>query len=398
MAIRQYIGARYVPKLCGEWEANTEYEALSVVSVNGTSYTSKIPVPDTVGSPADNPDYWVKTGDFNLQLQHVEDLVSGFSEDISAIEEVIEDGKLKVFSDTTKCVSTIPSYVGFVNTGFMGDNGTRLYILPKGPVTNGTGGCLKIFADDYQNDADYRDLGIYFSANQNGDTGYNNTGVDWINVKVLDNGQYAGKHPDLGFSFQDGHVVAGRITCFNNSRAVWCFGGSTPKVMNRALIAEFQNDIGMCAGSRIILLDNDSEGTGESIWADNGTLKGSAYNGAELFVGGNAVASADSAGIRAKSVIPTGRLNVTTNVSSINVAGYNLVVLVPPASGMVISSINGGVEGQEITIAGIQYNPTIQNNTSIHLRGGNNCTLGNNETLTLIRIGSAWYEKCRSAA
>lgn len=42
---RQYVGARYVPKIMGEWNKALQYEALSIVTYMGNSFTSKVPVP-----------------------------------------------------------------------------------------------------------------------------------------------------------------------------------------------------------------------------------------------------------------------------------------------------------------------------------------------------------------
>ena len=80
----QYVGARYVPKFyenstnpdsC-EWEAGVKYESMIVVTYNGDSYTSKKTVPNSVGNPADNPRYWVKTGDFNASLLALQNRVN----------------------------------------------------------------------------------------------------------------------------------------------------------------------------------------------------------------------------------------------------------------------------------------------------------------------------------
>ena len=67
----QYVGARYVPKFAEplEWTANKSYESLTIVSYNNDSYTSKQPVPATVGNPAENPSYWVLTGNYNSQVE-----------------------------------------------------------------------------------------------------------------------------------------------------------------------------------------------------------------------------------------------------------------------------------------------------------------------------------------
>ena len=47
MANRQYIGARYVPKFADpvEWNSALSYEALTIVTHLGNSFTSKKPVP-----------------------------------------------------------------------------------------------------------------------------------------------------------------------------------------------------------------------------------------------------------------------------------------------------------------------------------------------------------------
>lgn len=82
--IRQYIGARYVPKFYenqqgdSTWTAGVAYEPLTIVTYNGNSYTSKKPVPASVGNPSANPAYWVSTGIYNTQVeqlrQEVEDI------------------------------------------------------------------------------------------------------------------------------------------------------------------------------------------------------------------------------------------------------------------------------------------------------------------------------------
>jgi len=102
------------------------------------------------------------------------------------------------------------SYTGIVSdpSKWSDDDGTRLYIMPTDVVTTGTGGALKIFGDPYHiDDQNYRDLGIYFSQNQSGESGNYGNGVFWINSKT--NGSYAGSNPPIGFSFQDGTYRAG---------------------------------------------------------------------------------------------------------------------------------------------------------------------------------------------
>lgn len=101
MAERQYIGARYVIKIyensadagSAEWEANTNYEPLILVTYNNGSYLSKKQVPATVGNPASNTDYWVQTGFYNGQIASLQ----------SQIDD-INDNKLP---DVTSAIQTL---------------------------------------------------------------------------------------------------------------------------------------------------------------------------------------------------------------------------------------------------------------------------------------------------
>lgn len=64
-----YIGNRYVPTFADpiEWDNLRTYEALTIVTYNGTSYTSKKSVP--TGIDLNNNEYWVATGNYNAQVQ-----------------------------------------------------------------------------------------------------------------------------------------------------------------------------------------------------------------------------------------------------------------------------------------------------------------------------------------
>lgn len=78
--MRQYVGERYVPKLFDNngdsaWIANMSYEPLTIVTYLNSSYTSKKPVPAGIGNPAQNPDYWVLTGNFNGQVADYHEIV-----------------------------------------------------------------------------------------------------------------------------------------------------------------------------------------------------------------------------------------------------------------------------------------------------------------------------------
>ena len=73
MAIREYVGARYVPRFMGTFDATQQYEVLDVVDNGlGTSYILKKPAP--VNTPVSDSDYWAlygasSGGIINLQNQ-----------------------------------------------------------------------------------------------------------------------------------------------------------------------------------------------------------------------------------------------------------------------------------------------------------------------------------------
>lgn len=98
MAIRQYIGARYVPKFFensetgdSTWASNTFYEALTMVTWNNLTYTSKIPVPASVGNPASAPQYWVITSNVNAQIDQLQQEVGELSDSVEDIDGRVED-------------------------------------------------------------------------------------------------------------------------------------------------------------------------------------------------------------------------------------------------------------------------------------------------------------------
>lgn len=84
---RQYVGARYVPKIMGEWNKALQYEALSIVTYKGNSFTSKIPVPSNID--INNTDYWVSTGNYNAQIENyrniTEELYAKYNKSINYV-------------------------------------------------------------------------------------------------------------------------------------------------------------------------------------------------------------------------------------------------------------------------------------------------------------------------
>lgn len=93
MANLQYIGARYVPKFyfnpddsSNDWKSGVLYEALTIVTYNNDSYTSKITVPESVGNPTDNPQYWACTTKYTAALQALQTTVGDHENRIDTLE------------------------------------------------------------------------------------------------------------------------------------------------------------------------------------------------------------------------------------------------------------------------------------------------------------------------
>ncbi len=58
-----------------------------------------------------------------------------------------------------------------------------------------------------------------------------------------------------------------------------------------------------------------------------------------------------------------------------------------------ITNFDDGIEGQEIFIV-LDANTILADNSNLKLNGGLSAT--GDDTITLVKIGSTWYEKCRS--
>lgn len=124
-----YIGARYVPKIVGEWSADVAYEPLTVVLYQGTSYTSITYVPKGI-IPGDNTQqYWALTGNYNAQVemyrQDVEKVkleVNELKQNITYSFETVQDMKLFTQFEDGNIILT---------NGYLApnDNGEAIYVV-----------------------------------------------------------------------------------------------------------------------------------------------------------------------------------------------------------------------------------------------------------------------------
>ena len=87
--MRQYIGARYVPRFSdvnnGIWSNVYSYEPLTIVKNGIDYYTSKKSVP--IGIAITNTEYWVKTGDYNGAISTLDGRVTTLEGDVTDINK-----------------------------------------------------------------------------------------------------------------------------------------------------------------------------------------------------------------------------------------------------------------------------------------------------------------------
>lgn len=79
-----YVGARYIPRIMGEYNNETAYEALDIVTSGGVVYISRQPVP--AGTAVTNKEYWAVWGSGNAVIDALTQRVSTNENDISSLE------------------------------------------------------------------------------------------------------------------------------------------------------------------------------------------------------------------------------------------------------------------------------------------------------------------------
>lgn len=148
MAIRQYIGARYVPAFSdvngGVWDNTYTYDALTIVKNGNDFYTSKKAVP--AGIAITNTDYWVLTGNYNAAIQALDDKIDNIQGVVDNKHKMIlcigdsygmSDGTTPTTSGWCGAFYRAAQdngldwdiyYIAYSGAGFVADIGHHLYI------------------------------------------------------------------------------------------------------------------------------------------------------------------------------------------------------------------------------------------------------------------------------
>lgn len=89
-----YVGARYIPRIMGEYSNETAYEALDIVTSGGVGYISRQPVP--AGTAVTNKEYWAMWGSGNAAIDSLTQRVATNENDITALETGLQQTNQKL--------------------------------------------------------------------------------------------------------------------------------------------------------------------------------------------------------------------------------------------------------------------------------------------------------------
>lgn len=114
MAVREYVGARYVPLFADpiQWSNQNTYEPLTIVVNQGASYTSRQFVP--VGIDISNTEYWALTGNYNAQVEQYRQEVQQLKDDVEENANNIEENANNIES-LNQITSELAHYGEFKN-------------------------------------------------------------------------------------------------------------------------------------------------------------------------------------------------------------------------------------------------------------------------------------------
>lgn len=138
MATRQYIGARYVPILDGDWDNTKEYDPLTIVSYLGNSYTSRTFIP--AGIDINNTTYWALTGNYNAQVEAYRQEVEQLSETVDYLNSYVTPQMFGALADgihdDTVAIQSAIDAAAAINEEEASDRetglGSFMVYLPKG--------------------------------------------------------------------------------------------------------------------------------------------------------------------------------------------------------------------------------------------------------------------------
>lgn len=134
-----YVGARYIPRIMGEYNNETAYEALDIVTSGGVGYISRQPVP--AGTAVTNKTYWAMWGSGNAAIDALTQRVATNENDISALETGLQqtNQKLQNLVIPWEPASTLKGDGSTDNTAAFGqlDANTPVSLMPGSYLISG---------------------------------------------------------------------------------------------------------------------------------------------------------------------------------------------------------------------------------------------------------------------
>lgn len=105
MATNQYVGARYVPLFAepAQWDKTKQYEPLTIVMNEGSSYTSRQFVP--AGIELTNDAFWALTGNYNAQVEQYRQEVATYDGRIKTAQTTAVGAAAKATEADTKATN-----------------------------------------------------------------------------------------------------------------------------------------------------------------------------------------------------------------------------------------------------------------------------------------------------
>lgn len=252
MAVRQYIGARYVPKFMGTYDPTTDYEALSVVDNGmGTSYTSKKPTP--AGTPLTDTDYWAVTGSLNGAIIQLQNDVLQLQGDMTTLDAKVDSVKANpTVADLIANTALVDGDVAYTG-GFYaaGDGGEGTYLI----TSAGTPDNMFVFAMSnglYANLIYGDDLNILqIGAHKDGltdDTAIIQAAFDNARHIIIPEGEFQ----ITGTLYPaNGTVISGVYDTFDRARSVI-------KTSNNITLVSFAGKVGGITFSGVVLSHPDT--------------------------------------------------------------------------------------------------------------------------------------------
>ena len=134
-----YVGARYIPRIMGEYNNETAYEALDIVTSGGVGYISRQPVP--AGTAVTNKEYWAMWGSGNAAIDSLTQRVATNENDITALETSLQqtNQKLQNLVIPWEPASTLKGDGSTDNTAAFGqlDANTPISLMPGSYLISG---------------------------------------------------------------------------------------------------------------------------------------------------------------------------------------------------------------------------------------------------------------------